>query len=106
MQRRPGHRPDVEARGVTALEHRLPTIFGFREGVVAGGLMSYGVNFPEGWRRAADYVAKVLAGTKPADLPVEQATKLELVINRGTAKAIGLTIPPALLLRADEVIDK
>ncbi len=106
----PGGNPVVWARRKEianfAVQHRLPTIFAFREGALAGGLMSYGGNLPEGWRRVADYVARILAGTKPADLPVEQPTKLELVINQGTAKAIGLTIPPALLLRADEIIDQ
>ena len=104
----PGGNPVVFARrkeiATFAVEHRLPTIFAFREGVVAGGLLSYGVNQPEVWRRAADYVARVLAGTKPRDLPVEQPPKLELVINQGAAKAIGLAVPASLLLRADEVI--
>ena len=88
-----------------ALEHRLPGMFGAKENVEAGGLMSYGANQNDSVRRAAIYIDKILKGAKPADLPVEQATKFELVINNKTAKAIGLTIPPSFLLRADEVIE-
>jgi putative ABC transport system substrate-binding protein len=84
---------------------KLPTIHGNREYVVAGGLMSYGPNFPTLFRRAADYVDKILRGAKPADLPVEQPTKFDLVINLTTAKALGLSIPESFLLRADEVIE-
>jgi putative ABC transport system substrate-binding protein len=87
-----------------AMKNRLPTMFSTRETAEAGGLMSYGQN-PEHVRRAATYVDKILKGAKPADLPVEQPTKFELVINRKTAKAIGLTIPQELLLRADRVIE-
>ena len=76
-----------------AQDARLPTMYGNREYVEAGGLMSYGPNFPDLFRRAADYVDKILRGTKPADLPVEQPTKFDLVINLTTAKALGLTCP-------------
>jgi len=86
-----------------AAKHRLP-VFPFRSYVDAGGLMSYGPNVSDLFRRAATYVAKILKGAKPGDLPVEQPTKFELVINLKTAKALGLTIPPSLLGRADEVI--
>ncbi len=88
-----------------ALKHRLPTSFAFREYVDAGGLASYGVNFPDMGRRAAIYVDRILKGAKPADLPVEQATKFELVINLKTAKTLGLTIPTSVLARADQVIE-
>jgi putative ABC transport system substrate-binding protein len=88
-----------------ALGLRLPTMHGFREFAEAGGLMSYGPNFPDLHRRAADLVDKILRGAKPGDLPVEQPTKFELVINLTAAKALGLEIPPSLLARADEVIE-
>ena len=88
-----------------ALGARLPTMFGFREYVEAGGLMSYGTNFPDLFRRAAEYVDKILRGAKPSDLPVEQPTKFDLVINSTTAKALGLKITEAFLLRANEVIE-
>jgi putative tryptophan/tyrosine transport system substrate-binding protein len=88
-----------------AAKHRLPTMYHQQEYVVgSGGLMSYGPNLRELFRRAATYVDKILKGVKPADLPVEQPTKFELVINLETAKALGLTIPPAVLARADEII--
>jgi ABC-type uncharacterized transport system substrate-binding protein len=88
-----------------AVAARLPTMHGFREFVEAGGLMSYAANFPDLFRRAGDYVDKILRGAKPGDLPVEQPTKFDLVINLTTAKALGLTIPESVLLRADEVIE-
>ena len=87
-----------------AIKHRLPTVFGLKEAVEAGGLMSYGADYADLFRRAAIYVDKILKGAKPADLPVEQPNKFELVINLKTAKALGLTIPPSVLGRADEVV--
>ena len=83
---------------------RLPTLFGFSEFAAVGGLISYGLNLPDLYRRAAVYVDKILKGAKPADLPVEQPTKFELIVNLKTAKALGLRIPPELLVRADQVI--
>ena len=88
-----------------ALGARLPTIFQARDYVQAGGLMSYGVNYPAQFRRAAELVDKILRGAKPGDIPVEQPTKFEFVINLTTAKAIGLSVPESILLRADEVIE-
>src|ERR1700676_69907 len=88
-----------------ALNARLPTMHAFRDSVEAGGLISYGPNFPELWRRSAEYIDKILRGAKPADIPVEQPTKFDLVINLKTAKALGLSVPPALLARADGVIE-
>jgi ABC-type uncharacterized transport system substrate-binding protein len=89
----------------SAIAVRLPTIFGIREHVDDGGLISYGINLPENFRRAADYVIKILRGARPGDLPVEFPTKLELVINLKTAKALSLDVQPMLLARADEVIE-
>ena len=94
------HRPIVDL----AAKHRLPAIYGGREFVNAGGLIAYGVSYPHLYHRAANFVDKILKGAKPADLPVEQPSKFELVINLKTAKTLGLTIPPSLLGRADEVI--
>jgi ABC-type uncharacterized transport system substrate-binding protein len=88
-----------------ALGGRLPTMHGFREHVEAGGLMSYGANFPDLFRRAADFVDKILRGAKPADLPVEQPTKFDLIVNLITARALGLNLPASVLARADEVIE-
>ena len=84
---------------------RLPTTYAFREDVEAGGLMSYGASLPDLYRRAADYVDKILRGAKPADLPVEQPTKFDLVLNLIAAQALDLTVPPSLLARADMVIE-
>jgi putative tryptophan/tyrosine transport system substrate-binding protein len=95
------HREQVAA---FATQEHLPSVFAARESVVAGGLMSYGPSLPALFRRAATYVDKILQGVKPADLPMEQPMKFELVINLKTAKALGITMPPSLLLLADEVI--
>jgi putative ABC transport system substrate-binding protein len=88
-----------------ALKHRLPGMFPFKENVVAGGLMSYGADPNYLYRRAAAYIDKILKGATPADLPVEQASKYELVINLKTAKALGLDLPASVLALADEVIE-
>jgi putative tryptophan/tyrosine transport system substrate-binding protein len=88
-----------------ATEGRLPVIYGLREAPLAGGLMSYGPNFADSFRRAAGYVDKILRGAHPRDLPIEQASRFELIINLKTARSLGLTIPPSLLLRADQVIE-
>jgi putative ABC transport system substrate-binding protein len=87
-----------------AAKHRIVTIHEFKHFLELGGIMSYGVNLPEMYRRGAVYVDKILRGAKPGDLPIEQPTKYEFIINLTTAKALGLSIPPALLRRADEVI--
>jgi putative tryptophan/tyrosine transport system substrate-binding protein len=84
---------------------RLPAIFGFRFYAESGGLAAYGVDNHELWRRAASYVDRILRGEKPSDLPVQEPTKFQLVINLKTAKALGLTVPPSLLAQADEVIE-
>jgi putative tryptophan/tyrosine transport system substrate-binding protein len=90
---------------ISALGVRLPTMHGSREHVEAGGLMSFGPNYPDLFRRTADYVNKILRGAKPGDIPVEQPTKFDLVVNVLTAAALGITLPPTLLTRADEVIE-
>jgi putative ABC transport system substrate-binding protein len=97
--------PHTARIGELAIEHRLPTMFIQKDYVRVGGLMSYGVDFVLMYRRAADYVAKILKGAKAGDLPVEQATKFEMAINLKTAKAIGIELPTSILLRADEVIE-
>jgi putative tryptophan/tyrosine transport system substrate-binding protein len=96
------HRPQIAQ---LAIQHRLPTMFVFRSYVDAGGLMSYGVDQIPAYRRIGVYVAKILKGANPADLPVEQPNKFDLVVNLKTAKAIGIEIPTSILLRADEVIE-
>lgn len=88
-----------------AMRHRLPAMYSRREFVEVGGLLAYGPSYEDNYRRAATYVDKILKGARPGDLPVEQPTRFELVVNRKTARALGLTLPPALLLRADRVID-
>jgi putative ABC transport system substrate-binding protein len=88
-----------------AIKYRLPSMFSFREHVEAGGLMSYGQHLADSYRRAATYVDRIFKGAKPSELPIEQSTKLELLISLKTAKALGITVPPTLLARADEVIE-
>ena len=88
-----------------AASRKLPAIYPFREFAVIGGLMSYGADLKDRWRRAATYVDKILKGAKPADLPVEQPTRFQLVVNLQTAQALGLTLPPLILPTADEVIE-
>ena len=88
-----------------AAKYRLPSMFGWREGVELGGLISYGASIDDLFRRSATFVDKILKGAKPGDLPVEQPTKFELVINLKTAKTLGLTVSPSVLARADEMIE-
>ena len=96
------HRDVIAA---VAIRNKLPSVGAFRSFVTGGGLVSYGANFENQFRRAASYVDRILKGEKPADLPVQAPTKYELVINLKTAKALGLTVPPSVLARADEVIE-
>jgi putative ABC transport system substrate-binding protein len=93
------------AINILAVGARLPTMHGGREYVEGGGLMSFGANYPDLFRRSADYVDKILRGAKPANIPVEQPTKFDLIINLITAKALSLNVPATLLARADEVIE-
>ena len=97
--------PRPQQLGDFALKAKLPTVHAFRFYVDAGGLISYGATTTEVYTSAAEQVAKILGGTPPSELPLRQATRFELVINNRTAKALGLTIPPSLLARADEVIE-
>src|SRR5579872_1011889 len=96
------NRPRIISLAIAA---RAPAIYGTRESVAAGGLISYGASFPDQFRRSAGYVDRILRGARPADIPVEQPTKFELVLNLGTAKALGLAVPPSVVARADEVIE-
>jgi putative ABC transport system substrate-binding protein len=96
---------DRERLAELALRHRIASIFVLREWVEAGGLLSYGASFPAMFRRAADYVDQIAKGAKAADLPVEQPTKFELILNLKTARTIGITLSPMVLVRADEVIE-
>ena len=88
-----------------AAKYRMPVMYAAREFVDVGGLISYGVDYPDLYRRAAIYVDKIFKGAKPADLPVEQPTRFEFVVNLKTARALGITVPPFILARADEVIE-
>jgi len=105
MTNDPFHQLHIKRIIAFVAENRIPSMFQIRENVLAGGLMSYGASLPDLFRRGASYAHKILQGTRPADLPVEQPTKFEWVINVKTAKALGLTIPESFLLRADEVIE-
>jgi len=100
-----GQSPPCQPLAGAAATAHLPTIFAFREHVESGGLLSYGIDLRASYKRAAYYVDKILKGKKPADLPIEFPTQLELVINLTTAKALGIALPPSLLARADEVIE-
>jgi ABC-type uncharacterized transport system substrate-binding protein len=97
--------PERVAIAALALNLGLPTLYAFREHVEAGGLLSYGTDLRESWRRAAHFVDRILKGASPSELPIDFSPRLELVINAKTAKALGIPIPPRLLARADEVIE-
>ncbi len=97
-----GLAPQIAAIG---RQQRLPTVFAFRDAVEAGGLMSYGASFSATRRRAAVYVHTILGGASPAEMPIEQADRFELVVNRKTARLLGLTVPPSILLQAEHVVD-
>ena len=105
MTNDPFHQLHIQKIIAFLAENRIPGMFQTRENVLAGGFMSYGASLPELFRRGASYVHKILQGTRPADLPVEQPTKFELIINLKAAKTIGVTVPESILLRADEVIE-
>jgi putative ABC transport system substrate-binding protein len=96
------HRAELSA---AALRHRMPTIFSNRDYIRAGGMMSYGPNLADNFKQAAAYVDRILKGANPATMPVEQPTRFELIVNRGTAKGLGITLPPSLLVRADDFVD-